>query len=183
MEVGHRLLADASGEHMATFLSVVWVGLFLGVGAFLYKAADRALVPWHTALLAGLGAFSMCAIVVVAPFDLALTLVARRAEADSTRVEFFLPASFRVVPPRDAARSRRSFERHSRTLQHMYATVYWVCFAMSLVALPYAEEYTASGHVATLGRALDAGRRMAMMWAAMAVAGAGERAEHRSATS
>ncbi|KAH8068683.1 LMBR1-like membrane protein [Aureococcus anophagefferens] len=53
----------------------------------------------------------------------------------------------------------------------MYVDVYWICFAMSLAGLPYAEEYDASGHVAALGKLLDSGRRMAVMWLAMGLGG------------
>jgi hypothetical protein len=147
----HRRLADSSGEHMTQFLSVVWVFLFVGVVYFLYATADRRLVPLHTIVLVGLGAFSMVAILTVGPFDVALTLVGRRSDSDSTRVD--------------------SFERHSKVLRKMYVDVYWICFAMSLAGLPYAEEYDASGHVAALGKLLDSGRRMAVMWLAMGLCG------------
>ena len=100
----HRRLADSSGEHMTQFLSVVWVFLFVGVVYFLYTTADRRLVPLHTIVLVGLGAFSMVAILTVGPFDVALTLVGRRSDSDSTRVD--------------------SFERHSKVLRKMYVDVY-----------------------------------------------------------
>ncbi|KAH8046552.1 LMBR1-like membrane protein [Aureococcus anophagefferens] len=131
----HRRLADSSGEHMTQFLSVVWVFLFVGVVYFLYATADRRLVPLHTIVLVGLGAFSMVAI---------LTRLDARVD---------------------------SFERHSKVLRKMYVDVYWICFAMSLAGLPYAEEYDASGHVAALGKLLDSGRRMAVMWLAMGLGG------------
>ena len=52
-----------------------------------------------------------------------------------------------------------------------YRWGYWTCFAASLAALPYAKEFDASGHVALLGKAADAAKRMALMWVAMGVAG------------
>ncbi|KAK7237845.1 LMBR1-like membrane protein [Aureococcus anophagefferens] len=94
----------------------------------------------------------MVAILTVGPFDVALTLVGRRSDSDSTRVG-------------------RQLRRHSKVLRKMYVDVYWICFAMSLAGLPYAEEYDASGHVAALGKLLDSGRRMAVMWLAMGLGG------------
>lgn len=86
-----RLLgaSDSSGEHLVQFLGASLTMVGVGVAAFVYVASDPKLVPKKTAVLVATGAYAMCAIVVVAPFDAALTLNARWADVDAARVDHF----------------------------------------------------------------------------------------------
>ncbi|KAJ8603465.1 hypothetical protein CTAYLR_005093 [Chrysophaeum taylorii] len=137
------------GTSTTRFLTCVWVVLAVGIGAFVRQTADRELVRWHTLVAVGLGGFSMMAICAICPMDVAYTLATRVAGRESQQVA--------------------SFSRHSRKLQRMYALVYWIGLSLSSLVLPYLEEFNSSGHVTTPGKVLDAARRVAVFFGAMAL--------------
>ncbi|KAJ1461639.1 hypothetical protein M885DRAFT_506688 [Pelagophyceae sp. CCMP2097] len=144
------MVMDDTGKRTLQFVCVIWFLLAVAVVVFLRKCADRQLVRPHTYILVGLGAFSMCALITLVPFDLALALETRESRADSGLVQ--------------------DYQKHSKRMRKMYAVVYWTCLTMSTVCLPFTEQYNASGHVTGLGRWLDAAKKMAVEWVAMLAA-------------
>ena len=112
----------------------LWSFLLVATIYSVRKYADPKLFHWHTYSTVGIAYFCSFGIILLAPTDVALTVIGRRSDvtgesiSDSTYMEFHLK------------------------ILTMYNVMFWPCIMMGSVVMPFQEIYNMDGHFTVIGR-------------------------------